>query len=493
MSRSTDEPRFESLRLETTPAEASSRIARRLRRHFPFSERSLVLLLGDVLVLVVAVSVTNALAGVLTGVESLPVRIIQPPDWMLIWMAIWLVGSTLNMLYDIPSSYSLGQTVSRVFATALLTMVGLLGLLYPLHYPAPGPVLLAATVLAVPGIIGWRWLYIRLSRLSPFHHRLIIVGTGRRAQSIRDLLAQHPTFDFEVVGYIDEASGQSVNLLGEPGAKHRPWELRQFVRDSRAHEIVLATDEAVTMRLLQQLIQCQAEGVKLTSLVDFFMRLGRRVPIQYIDGHWILSALQGHAVFTPQRQFLKRSFDLLLVLISLPFLALLLPLVALAVRLDSPGPVIYTQVRRGLGGKPFTIIKFRTMRVDAEAAGQPQWAVAADSRITRVGSLLRKARLDELPQLWNVLRGEMSIVGPRPERPEFVTLLAQEIPYFEMRTMVRPGLTGWAQTHSDYGSSVDDANLKLQYDLYYIRHWSPWLDLEILLRTVGVVVRLKGI
>ncbi|MEJ2555505.1 MAG: sugar transferase, partial [Anaerolineae bacterium] len=162
-------------------------------------------------------------------------------------------------------------------------------------------------------------------------------------------------------------------------------------------------------------------------------------------------------------------------------------------RLDSPGPVFYRQIRSGRAGRAFSILKFRTMSTDAEKDGQPRWAAENDPRITRVGHFLRKTRLDELPQLHNVLRGEMSIVGPRPERPEFIEQLEQDIPFYSTRLMVKPGLTGWAQVHYRYGNNVEDAQIKLQYDFYYLRYWSLWLDLYVIFRTFGVVFKFKGI
>jgi lipopolysaccharide/colanic/teichoic acid biosynthesis glycosyltransferase len=176
-----------------------------------------------------------------------------------------------------------------------------------------------------------------------------------------------------------------------------------------------------------------------------------------------------------------------------PLFGLALPLIALAIRLDSPGPIFYRQVRAGRAGKPFTIVKFRTMSVDAEKDGKARWATKDDQRITRVGRFLRKARFDELPQLLNVLRGEMSLVGPRPERPEFIQQLERELPFYRTRMMVKPGITGWAQIHYDYGNSVEDGLIKLQYDFYYVRYWSMWLDLYIVFQTFGVVLRLKGL
>jgi exopolysaccharide biosynthesis polyprenyl glycosylphosphotransferase len=203
--------------------------------------------------------------------------------------------------------------------------------------------------------------------------------------------------------------------------------------------------------------------------------------------------MQGQPIFNRLRLISKRILDLVFIFLSLPILGLLLPFLALAVHLDSPGPVFYRQLRSGRAGKPFSIIKFRTMVVDAEKDGRARWATENDPRITRVGRFLRKTRLDELPQLINILKGDMSLVGPRPERPEFIEELQQAIPFYRVRLLVKPGLTGWAQIHYDYGNSVEDALIKLQYDFYYIRYWSLWLDLYTLFKTVYVVLRFKGV
>jgi exopolysaccharide biosynthesis polyprenyl glycosylphosphotransferase len=225
---------------------------------------------------------------------------------------------------------------------------------------------------------------------------------------------------------------------------------------------------------------------------NLYERLFRCVPIQYVDPDWALSMLQGQPVFMRLQLACKRLLDLVLATVGLVVSAPFLLLVALAIRLDSSGPVFYRQIRSGRAGKPFTIVKFRTMIENAEQDGRARWATKDDDRITRVGRFLRKTRLDELPQLVNVLRGEMSIVGPRPERPEFIGMLEQEVPFYRTRLMAKPGLTGWAQVQYSYGSSVLDALIKLQYDFYYINHWSLWLDLYIIYRTIGVALRFKG-
>jgi exopolysaccharide biosynthesis polyprenyl glycosylphosphotransferase len=255
---------------------------------------------------------------------------------------------------------------------------------------------------------------------------------------------------------------------------------------------VVATEQHLKKDLFERLVECQARGVQVSWMPNLYERLFRCVPIQYVDPVWALSVMQGQPVFERLQLASKRLLDLVLAAVGLVAFAPFSLLVSLAIRLDSPGPVLYRQVRSGRAGIPFTILKFRTMIHNAEQDGQARWATEGDHRITRVGRFLRKTRLDEVPQLINVLRGEMSIVGPRPERPEFIEILEQEIPFYRTRLMAKPGLTGWAQIHYSYGNSVLDALIKLQHDFYYMNHWSLLLDIYIIYRTFGVVFRFKG-
>jgi lipopolysaccharide/colanic/teichoic acid biosynthesis glycosyltransferase len=214
--------------------------------------------------------------------------------------------------------------------------------------------------------------------------------------------------------------------------------------------------------------------------------------VEHVDMGWVLDAMDDFNDPFPFEDLVRRIMDIAGALMGLVGLGLLLPFIALAVALDDGGPVFYKQVRLGKASKPFRVIKLRTMCCDAEKDGTPQWAKKDDSRITRVGRFLRKTRLDELPQVINILRGEMHIVGPRPERPKFIAELEEQIPFYRTRLIVKPGLTGWAQVFYEYGNSVRDALVKLQYDLYYIRNKSVWMDLYIIVKTISVVLRMGG-
>jgi sugar transferase (PEP-CTERM system associated) len=251
-----------------------------------------------------------------------------------------------------------------------------------------------------------------------------------------------------------------------------------------ASEIVVAADDRRGLPV-RQLLHCKIAGIKVTDFLDFWERETRTVDLEALRPSWLFYSdgfRRG-----PVDEFLKRGFD---VVVSLGLLLLTLPLLVITaclIRLESPGPVLYRQPRVGLQGRVFTILKFRSMQVDAETDGRPRWAAEGDPRVTRVGVIIRKLRIDELAQILNVLRGDMSFIGPRPERPFFVAGLAQAIPYYDERHCVRPGITGWAQINYPYGASTEDARRKLAYDLYYVKNRSIFLDLLILLQTARVI------
>lgn len=280
-----------------------------------------------------------------------------------------------------------------------------------------------------------------------------------------------------------------VQVLGAPGASNVE-EFRRLLQTPRSG-VILAASEDLWGRFGAELVEARLHGLLIVPLSAVFERLWKKIPVQHLDHRWFLQNDGFVLVNSPVRQKIKRLMDLIL---GLGLLAVLWPfmiLTALAVRLESRGAAIYSQIRTGKGGSPFVIFKFRSMRNDAEKAGA-QWAQAQDPRITKVGNFIRKTRLDEFPQLFNVLRGDMSFVGPRPERPEFNESLAKEIPYYQLRHLVRPGITGWAQIMYPYGASAEDALRKLEFDLYYIKNYSLWLDVKILLKTVRTVIFAKG-
>ncbi|HUK60826.1 MAG TPA: TIGR03013 family XrtA/PEP-CTERM system glycosyltransferase [Stellaceae bacterium] len=343
---------------------------------------------------------------------------------------------------------------------------------------------LAWTVLVVACIVLARMLATPLARTGFSPRRVVVVGAGRLAAEIEQLMARaHAHSRTEVSGYV--ALGNETREVPEARLKSSEAPLLDVVRNSAAKEIVVAADDRRGISL-QPLLDARMEGVTVTSFLSFWERETRRVNLRALDPSWLIFS-DGFHIGSATNAVLKRALDItasvLLLLLTLPTLLV----AAIAIKLDSKGPILYRQERIGRRGQIFHIAKFRTMRVDAEQMSGPQWASVDDPRVTRVGRFLRRMRIDELPQILNVLRGEMSFVGPRPERPHFVRHLAAEIPFYQERHRVRPGITGWAQINYPYGASIEDAREKLSYDLYYIKNFSFLFDLLIILSTAKAV------
>jgi exopolysaccharide biosynthesis polyprenyl glycosylphosphotransferase len=462
------------------------------RCHVSFSERRLLLMSIDTMLVLLSVMGGNLLWQF--RADSSPFFQLHEYWYGIFFILVgWWILAALNDLYDVPSSCDRTATTLRLATVGLLTLF--IHQLVVLFTPVSMPYWFFISMLALALLALWLWrlAYAGLSLLFASPQRVLIVGAGKCGQATAQLLQQSSPLNYRVLGYIDEAPTQpNRTLLGLP-VLGQPRDLPQLVHKFAVDEVIVAANQDVSAELFQTLVGCLAQDVRVSSVSDLYERLRRYIPVHYIDPTWALYAVHDQPIFDRLRRFSKRILDLAVVLMALPILGLLFPALALAIRLDSPGPIFYRQMRSGRGGKPFSIYKFRTMVTDAEKDGKPRWAAANDPRITRVGRFLRKVRLDELPQMINILKGEMSIVGPRPERPEFVEELQKVVPFYHIRLMVKPGLTGWAQIHYDYGNSVEDALLKLQYDFYYIRYWSLWLDLYTMFKTIYVVLKLKGL
>ena len=341
-----------------------------------------------------------------------------------------------------------------------------------------------AMAVAITALFGIRFLLMLFVGTDTFRRRVVVLGAGRRAARIGEL-AERPGGGFTVAGYVAMTDAPTVVA----GAVRRGDidNLSDHVMALGAGEVVLALEERRNALPLSDLLRIKTTGVHVNDMASFLERETGRVDLATTNPS-VLIFSDGFSAGQRVARVSKRVFD---IFASLMVLLSTLPLVmiaAIAVKLDSRGPVLYRQPRVGLYGEPYDIWKLRSMRTDAEASGQAVWAEENDPRITRVGRILRKLRIDELPQCWCVLKGEMSFVGPRPERPGFVADLEQQMPFYAERHMVKPGLTGWAQINFPYGASVEDARVKLEYDLYYAKNYSPFLDLLILLQTVRVVL-----
>ncbi len=332
------------------------------------------------------------------------------------------------------------------------------------------------------------------SRKVPFAQRVLILGTGDLACQLGGLLTSQ-SGSFTLAGYLECDPGHRPEQTVHDPERFRSLiipaedDLLQIAREQKASVIVVALAERRGVLPLQEMMRCKLNGIEILDAPTFYELVQEKLLLEEMTPSWIIfsSGFRRTALINVY----KRCIDILLSLTGLVLSAPLLPFIVLAVKLDSPGPLFYRQKRVGLGEKTFTLYKFRSMREDAERDGAV-WAQKNDARITRVGAILRNSRIDEIPQLINVLRGEMSFIGPRPERPEFVEKLRQEIYYYSKRHTIKPGVTGWAQVRYPYGSTAQDAIEKLRYDLYYIKNLSVFLDTRIIFETVKVVLFGRG-
>lgn len=337
------------------------------------------------------------------------------------------------------------------------------------------------------GVLAARWVYGRVAGMAAMRRRVLVIGVGKRAARIEARLrTRHDRLD--IIGYLrfhNEEAQVNAQRVVEGGAS-----LLETARRLGAEEVVVAVDDRRGVPV-QPLLDCRVNGLTVTDYLSFWERETGQVMLEALEPSWLIYS-DGFRLGSFLNASGKRVLDILVGAIFLVAMLPLMLLTALAIRLDSPGPVFYTQERVGWRGRTFTLYKFRSMRVDAERDGVPQWAAEGDPRVTRLGRLLRKTRLDEFPQVWNVLKGDMSFIGPRPERPFFVEEIGRQVPYYHERARVRPGITGWAQINYPYGASIDDAREKLAYDLYYIKNYSLMLDILVLLGTVQVVLWSQG-
>lgn len=349
-------------------------------------------------------------------------------------------------------------------------------------------VFLVASLLVVVLVAGWRFAFEWLSVAVGPAERLLVVGTNNSARDLaRELSARRKELGVEIVGFADNAS--DADAVGFP-VLGRVDEIPRIVRDERVDRVVVSLVDARGKLPMERLLDMKLDGVRFDHLSAAYEQYTGKIAVENLRPSYLIF---NEGFRTSRLQlWLKRAFDIVLAIVGLALAWPLMLLVGLAVRLSSPGPALYHQVRVGQNGRHFTVHKFRSMRQDAEASSGAVWAQKNDTRITPVGGFCRKTRLDELPQLWNVLVGDMSFVGPRPERPEFVDQLSEQIPFYRQRHVVKPGVTGWAQVMYTYGASVEDAIEKLQYDLFYIKRLSVAFDVFVLFKTVQTVVLRRG-
>jgi sugar transferase (PEP-CTERM system associated) len=442
--------------------------------------RSLVLLVGEALVVW-----TSFLLGTVLRYQQDSYLVLNYEGGyvkILIVSSFVLLFSHMFDLYD--SSKEQGEQFFRLlFMLGIVALVlAAVGFIFPSFLLGNSCFLFGVVILAL-ALSGWRAAYTWLAQQPYLRERVYVLGTGERAQRLVQGLRSRSELGVEVAGWTGNVEGA---LTLESVTAH----LMEMVKQSDIHRVIVAMPDRRGTIPVHDLLQLRLGGAKIEEATSWLEKMSGRIEVENLYPSWLIFS-DGFR-FSAGRMFLRRIFSLfasaMLLLVVLP----VIPFVILAIKLDSKGPVLYRQKRVGRGGQVFYCFKFRTMRQDAEVDTGPTWAGDDDPRITRVGKFLRTVRLDEIPQLWCVLKGDMAFVGPRPERPEFVEWLTEGIPYYPVRHVVRPGITGWAQVKYKYGNTMEDSKQKLQYDLYYIKNGSLGLDLMIMFHTVKTVLLGRG-
>jgi exopolysaccharide biosynthesis polyprenyl glycosylphosphotransferase len=469
---------------------------RRIRKpQLQFSERRILLALGDLFAVCVAVLIS---LRIWTFVADDPFTldfVLGQAGWFVFLCVLWLVLASANDFYDLRLAANSTQTLQRLIAVTLQQVVvyvlifflsprDALPRLFILYYAVTSLVLIGAWRFTRPFLLGW----------ASQPRRTLIVGAVRPASAMITAIREHAADEYDLRGVINgtDQVGQMVDGIPILGSGD---DLLNYVLRDQIREIIITATHELDAPTFRAVMTAYELGIVIVPMTILYERITGRVPVEYVNEDWgivFMPTRNVDGIFNPY-PLVKRLADITFAAFGLLLFLLILPVLALVIRLDSPGGIFYTQERLGRNGGVFRIYKLRSMVPDAETQTGAVFAQKNDPRVTRVGRFLRKTRLDEVPQLFNVLRGDMSLIGPRPERPEHVARLTRTIPFYRTRLIVRPGLTGWAQVRFGYGSTDDDALIKLQYDLYYIRHISLLLDITILIRTVGKVMSMSGV
>jgi exopolysaccharide biosynthesis polyprenyl glycosylphosphotransferase len=458
-------------------------------------ERRVLLVMGDLFMAVIALGVAlyfwAASLGSRSVVEVLQFLQQRPPTWFYLLPFFWLL--LLLETYDPHRASSWRQTRSSLLVAAALGMS-----IYLVYYfasspgslPRRGVASFALTALVLTTI--WRLFYIRIFTSPQFTRRAVLMGAGSTGEALLRVINGLRPAPYQILGVLDDDGdklGKTIEGYQVLGGSNM---LIQLISEKGISDILVAISGHMRDDTFRFLVEAQEQGVDIIRMPTAYEEMLGRVPINYLEADWLIRSFVDQARVNRFYQVSKRLLDVLGGLIGVGILVLSWPFIATLILVDSGRPVIFSQTRAGKGGKPYRIIKFRTMGVDAEKDGAPQLAKEDDKRSTRIGRILRKTRIDEWPQFINVLRGEMSLVGPRPERPELMEHFEKLIPFYRARLLEKPGITGWSQVNFGYAATIEEMSIKLEYDLYYIKRRGPILDLVIILRTLATVFGFRG-
>lgn len=456
-------------------------------------ERRFILIFGHVIAVLLALAVSLlswANEDDWLGV-SVSFLLERPDPWFYLLPLLWLI--LMLPLYNVREVHQF-QKALRVILTASISSVAIYLLIFFLApaktLPRRGVIIffIAAAVFT----LLWRRIYARFFLIKDAFINTIIVGAGKAGTRIAEIINTTEGVPYRVVGFIDDDPWKiGTEIEGYPvlgGSEH----YFEFVEKHQVTQVIMSISNHLNDQIFDALTMSEERGITVTTMPMIYEELLGRVPVHLLNTDWLLRSFYDMSHTSLFFEIAKRLFDLIGGVIGLIFFAVITPFAALATLIDSGRPVFYTQERLGLRGSTFNMIKFRTMVQNAEKDGVARPASEHDSRITRVGSFLRKSHLDEMPQFINVLRGELSLVGPRAERPQIVKDLQREVPFYRARLLVRPGITGWAQINQNYAAGTEENTVKLEYDLYYIKHRSLLMDFSIIFNTLKTIFGLKG-
>jgi len=449
--------------------------------------KSIVLFLGDLLLIM-----GSLYAGGVLRLVGVPASWLDIPHGLPTVMVFALVGTLTFYVSGLYEAKLRDRNDLILRAAAAGSVWGALYLALNLSAREPDKAWwcgLPEIALATAAIIVLRTVCALLARTNPFRERVLFLGATPTAEHIiGELEVNHP--GYEIVGFVDDRPADQVALSNGFRVLGTTWQLSEIATGCEVGTIVVCLTERRGSFPLKPILDCKLRGIRIEDWPAFYEKLTGKIIVQNLRPSWLVfsEGFKRTAVTRMAKHVVDLALATLFLVIGWPIFVL----VALAIRLDSPSPIFFRQERVGEQGRPFTLLKFRTMVQDAELRTGPVWAADDDPRITRVGRWLRKTRLDEFPQIWNVFKGEMSFIGPRPERPHFVVQLQEKIPYYAERHSVKPGITGWAQVRCPYAATIEDSEEKLQYDLYYVKNMSSLLDIDILLSTIRVVLFGRG-
>ncbi len=463
------------------------------RWHLRASERLAILIIGDILMTVLALLLALYFwaAGDAWMDFSLEFIINRPPVWYFLLPLFWM--ALLVELYDVHRASSSRETIKGI---GLATLIN--GLVYLLVYftsePNSLPRLGVAFFIAFVAFFTllWRLLYIRVFTAPHLLRRVLILGAGNAGQTLVDVVSKRWPPPFHLIGLVDDDPQKQGEEVGQFEVLGSSEDLLEIIKEYEVSDLILAITSKMQGSMFQAILTAQEYGVNLTTMPQAYEEILARVPIFLLEAEWIVRSFVEKSHTSTLYLLSKRLLDFAGGLVGTLGMLILFPFIGLAIIIETGFPVFFIQERLGRRGQPYNIIKFRTMERSASTDTDVRTTGEHDERVTKVGWFLRKTHLDELPQFINVLRGEMSLVGPRAERTELVKNFQDSLPFYRARLLVSPGITGWAQVNFGYAATVEETAVKLEYDLYYIEHRNIFLDLSILIRTVGTVFGLKG-